>query len=235
MILPLAIILPGAWLAARGEILNWAVFAALVVGSLLLAGFLQLERRTLSVREMALIATLAAVAAIGRIPFTALPGFQPTTFLCAVSGMVFGAPAGFAVGAIAAAVSNFFLGQGPWTPWQMLAWGLVGTTAGLLAGPLKRCGRAGLAVFGLVWGYLFGWMVNLWVWTTAFYPLTLQSFLTVQAAGFLFDTLHAAGNVIFAVLIGPDVVRILERFRAKLVARREQSGINCRQNRSRCN
>lgn len=226
VILPLAVILPGAWFAARGEMLNWAVFAALVVGSLLLAGFGQLERRTLTVREVALIATLAAVAAAARIPFAALPGFQPTTFLCAVSGMVFGAPAGFAVGAIAAAVSNFFLGQGPWTPWQMLAWGLVGASAGLLARPLKRSGRAGLAAFGLVWGYLFGWLVNLWVWTTAFCPLTLQSFLTVQAAGFLFDTFHAVGNLLIAVLLGPDVVRILDRFRAKLVARRGEGGIN---------
>jgi hypothetical protein len=65
----------------------------------------------------------------GRIPFAALPGVQPTSFLVMVSGLVFGPQAGFMIGAMAALASNFFLGQGPWTPWQMLGWGLMGMSA----------------------------------------------------------------------------------------------------------
>ena len=72
------------------------------------------------------MATLAAVAAAGRVLFVAVPGVQPVTVITIAAGAALGARAGFATGAVAALASNFFLGQGPWTPWQMLAWGACG-------------------------------------------------------------------------------------------------------------
>ncbi|MEX2104005.1 MAG: ECF transporter S component, partial [Bacilli bacterium] len=91
--------------------------------------FLRFEMKKTDARIVVLISILAAIAAIGRIPFAALPSIQPTSFVIIVTGLAFGAETGFMVGATAALVSNFFLGQGPWTPWQMFAWGMMGFTA----------------------------------------------------------------------------------------------------------
>src|SRR3954451_20111777 len=90
------------------------------------------ETRTVEPRELVLLAVLASIAAVGRIPFASLPSVQPTTFVIMMSGYVFGAESGFVIGAVAALASNMIMGQGPWTLWQMVAWGLVGLTAGLL-------------------------------------------------------------------------------------------------------
>lgn len=99
---------------------NWEIFAALLLLAALGIFFASFEGNKVSSREVGVIAVLAALAAVSRVPFAPIAGLQPTTFLVMVSGYVFGARSGFMVGAIAALASNFFMGQGPWTPFQML-------------------------------------------------------------------------------------------------------------------
>ena len=92
----------------------------------LAAGFAWYERSHPSARVLALVATLAALAALGRIAFAPLPNVKPTTDIVLLTGYVLGGAPGFAVGAVAALASNLFFGQGPWTPWQMVGWGGAG-------------------------------------------------------------------------------------------------------------
>ncbi len=120
------------------------------------------------------------------------------------------------VGSTAALVSNFFLGQGPWTPWQMLTWGLAGITAGALRSLLQQPKTLCLALFCFVWGYLYGVITDIWLWTAFVHPLTWKSFLATWAAGLWFDTLHAVGNAGFYLVLGPRMFRVLERFRKKM-------------------
>ena len=107
-------------------------------------------------RVLALVATLAALAVVGRLAFAAFPNVKPTTDIVLFAGYALGAVPGFVVGAIAALVSNVFLSQGPWTPWQMAGWGAVGIAGAVLARALRGrepnrfllagvCGLAGLA------------------------------------------------------------------------------------------
>ena len=105
----------------------------LAATGLLVAGGAWLETGPSASKEIALVATLAAVAAAGRVLFVAIPGVQPVTVITVAAGAALGARAGFATGAVAALASNFFLGQGPWTPWQMLAWGACGVAGAALA------------------------------------------------------------------------------------------------------
>ncbi len=196
---------------------DWGLTATLLIVLALLFLYLGFERSAVSVREIGVIAVLATVAAVARVPFAVIPGVQPTTFLVIVSGFVFGPRAGFMVGATAALVSNLFLGQGPWTPFQMLVWGLVGVSAGFLGLLAPRTGRIGMSIFSLVWGYLFGWLMNLWFWACFVQPLTWQTFLATYAASFIFDTLHASGNIALYMILGPQVVKVLKRFQRKLV------------------
>jgi energy-coupling factor transport system substrate-specific component len=129
--------------------------------------------------------------------------------IVAASGVALGPRRGFAVGALAAIASNFFLGQGPHTPWQMLGWGGCGLLAGLLR-PLLR-NRLAFAVFALALGFAFGMAMDLWLWFS-FYPHTEAALVARLAAGVPFNAAHAIGNVVLALVAGPELRRVLERF-----------------------
>jgi energy-coupling factor transport system substrate-specific component len=193
---------------ARGGL---AVLLAAV--AVLAAGFAWLEAGTLSARDLTLVATLGGLAAAGRVLIAPIPGVQPVTVMVAAAGVALGPRRGFAVGAVAALASNFFLGQGPHTPWQMLAWGGCGALAGLLR-PLLRA-RLSFAAFTVVLGFAFGTVMDLWLWY-GFYPHTDAALLARLAAGLPFNVAHAAGNVVLALVAGPELRRVLDRFERRL-------------------
>ena len=117
--------------------------------------------------------------------------------MTACAGIALGPRAGAAVGGLAALVSNGFLGQGPWTPWQMLAWGLVGATGGALAPALRRS-RLALIVFCALWGLLFDATLNLVDLATFGPSWTWQAFWALEGRGIAFDVAHATGNAVLA-------------------------------------
>ena len=135
LVAALATLGASAWAALDSERGGLALLLAALAA--LTAGFAWHEGGTSSVKDIALVATLAGVAAAGRLLFAPVPGVQPVTVIVVVAGVALGPRRGFAVGALAALASNFFLGQGVWTPWQMLAWGLCGVVGGVAA-PLLR-------------------------------------------------------------------------------------------------
>lgn len=173
------------------------------------------EKKKIRSREIVFIAVLGAIAATSRVPFAMIPSVQPTTFVIIVSAMVLGSESGFVVGATAALVSNMFLGQGPWTPWQMFCWGMVGFTAGLLKdSPILKDMWSRL-VFGFVWGFLFGWIMNLWYVVAYIHPLNWIAFVQAYAASFYFDLAHALSNVFFLWVFSPSWLKIIRRFQKK--------------------
>lgn len=185
----------------------------LVAGSLVVGGAAWLEAGADSAKEIALIATLAAVAAAGRVLFAAVPGVQPVTVITVAAGAALGPRAGIAVGGTAAFVSNLFLGQGPWTPWQMVGWAGCGAIGGL-AGPLLRR-RLPFAVVCFILGFAFSSLMDLWLWFS-FWPHTGAALVTVLSAGVWYSAAHAVGNVLIALAIGPELRRLLERFGRRL-------------------
>jgi energy-coupling factor transport system substrate-specific component len=186
----------------------------LVALALLAVGMAWLETGPDSAKELALIATLGAAAAAGRVLFAAIPGVQPVTVIAVVAGASLGARSGFAVGTIAAFVSNFFLGQGAWTPWQMLGWGACGV-AGALAAPLLRR-RLALAAFCFVLGMGFSAFMDVWNWLAFYDEHTWQTFAATHARGLPFDLAHAIGNVVIALAAGPELRRLLARYGRRL-------------------
>jgi energy-coupling factor transport system substrate-specific component len=172
-------------------------------------GFAWLEGGTISARDLTLVATLGGLAAAGRVLFAPIPGVQPVTVIVAASGVALGPRRGFAVGALAALASNFFLGQGPHTPWQMLAWGGCGLLGGLLRPALR--GRLAFAAFTIVLGFAFGSVMDVWLWY-GFYPHTEAALAARLGAGVPFNVAHAAGNLVLALVAGPELRRVLERF-----------------------
>jgi energy-coupling factor transport system substrate-specific component len=208
-------------LAAAAGAAAWTVFEPsqsalallLVAGGLIVACAAWLEAGPGSSKELVLIATLAAAAAAGRILFAAIPNVQPVTVTAVVAGVALGPRAGASVGALAALVSNFYLGQGAYTPWQMVAWGLCGLAGGLAAPLLRR--RLPLAVFCFALGFGFDGLMNVWEWLS-FYPHTWQAFTALYVRGIWFDAAHATGNFVLAFAAGPELRRLLERYARRL-------------------
>ncbi|MED1782246.1 ECF transporter S component [Brevibacillus fortis] len=206
--------------------MNIALLILLALLSLFAILLLVLEKSKMDEKIIAVIATLGAIASIARVPFAAIPNVQPTTFLVMLSGYVFGIRVGFLVGVIAAVFSNFFLGQGTWTLWQMMAWGLSGAFAGGLRyvtgrsaqPPLSKSVDKWLFVGSCTaWGFLFDWIMNLWIFVGMGAFMNIGSFLALYSAGLAFDIAHAAGNFLFALLLGPGFARIFTRYHRKLV------------------
>lgn len=189
----------------------WSLLILTTMILLLGIMFLQFERGKISSKELSLIAIISGVSTISRIPFAAIPSVQPCTYLIICTGYVFGPLAGFMVGAITAFISNIFLGQGPWTFFQMFAWGMIGITSSLLS--KLKIKTTGLIIFGVIWGYLFGWIVNLWFWIGYVYPHNFSTLIFTMSTSIGFDTLHAIGNAIFLLLLGEKTIKIFTRYK----------------------
>ena len=199
-----------AWTAldpARGLLAGLLVALALVV-----AGAAWFESGPDSAKDLTLVATLGGIAAAGRVLFAPVPDVQPVTVIVAATGAALGPRRGFAVGALAAIASNLFLGQGSYTPWQMLAWGGCGVLAGLLAPLLRR--RLVFAGFAGLLGFVYGVPLDVYTWLAL--PHNEASLAVVFARGFPFNAAHAIGNVVLALAAGPELRRLLERYGRRL-------------------
>ncbi|MEN6327862.1 MAG: ECF transporter S component [Syntrophomonas sp.] len=193
--------------------INWALLSTIIVAGSILMFFGVFEKGNITVRGIALIATMSALAAMARIAFSPVASFKPTTFIIMITGYVFGAQTGFMVGVVTALTSNIFLGQGPWTPWQMLGWGLCGVLAALLGSRQNDYRPVPFIILAGACGYLYGWLLNIWHWVAFIYPLNIKTLLAVYTASFAFDTLHAFGNVVFTAIFGKPFYQILRRYR----------------------
>ena len=208
-----ALVIPAFPELPLSSFMNWGLITTFLAVLAVAAFFFEFEAAAVSSKEVVLVAMLGTISAVLRVPFAAIPNVQPCTYLIICSGYVFGPVAGFMVGAITALISNFFLGQGPWTPYQMLAWGLAAVSAAYVR--RLNPGKVGLIVFGVIWGYLYGWLMNTWFWVSFTYPLTLRTFVVTQFSSIWFDTFHAAGNAIFLGVFGLKTITILERFKKR--------------------
>ncbi len=195
--------------------MSWELVSFLVIGVVILGGFAWYERSRPPSQVVALVAALAALAIAGRIAFAALPNVKPTTDIVIFAGYALGGAPGFAVGALAALVSNFWFGQGPWTPWQMVGWGLCGILGAALALGGRNAGRLTLAAVCGFAGIAYGALLNFSLMATYGGDLSWQHFLALEVRAIPFDAAHAIGNITLALIAGPAMVRMLIRFRER--------------------
>lgn len=195
--------------------MSWEMTSFLILGAVLVAGFVWYERSRPPSQVVALVAALAALAIAGRVAFAAFPNVKPTTDIVIFAGYALGGAPGFAVGALAALVSNFWFGQGPWTPWQMVAWGLCGVLGAALALGIRNAGRLTLAATCGLAGIAFGALMNFSLMATYGGDLSWRHFWLLEGRAIPFEVAHVAGNVAFALLAGPAMVRMLTRFRER--------------------
>ncbi|MBP3659755.1 MAG: ATP-binding cassette domain-containing protein [Oscillospiraceae bacterium] len=206
------------WLGLK---LGWGrkylVVSVLIVVETMVPFFVAFEGRKPQARELVILAVLSALAIGGRAVFFALPGFKPVAALVILTGVAFGAEAGFLVGAVTMLVSNVLFGQGPWTPWQMFAMGTIGLAAGILfrRGLLNR-DRLSLSVFGgLAIFVIYGGILNpTSVWMYQSQP-SLKMVLATFVTGLPADAVHAASTVFFLWLLSDSMLQKLDRVKVK--------------------
>jgi energy-coupling factor transporter ATP-binding protein EcfA2/uncharacterized membrane protein len=213
LLIPLTIFVGDVYLAER----KYYFISALILLEAMLPFVLIFEGRKPKARELVVISVLFAIAALGRAAFFMLPEVKPVGALVIISAVAFGGETGFLVGAMTALASNFFFGQGPWTPWQMFAFGIIGFLAGILfrKGLLPR-GRLALAVFGGISVFLvYGGIVNaasvFMYQANPTWPMFAAAYLT----GFPFDLIHAVSTVFFLLVLAEPFLEKLDRIKHK--------------------
>ena len=188
------------------------VVVLLVLG-LLLASY---EASRPALRQLMPTAVLAAVAAAGRVLFAPLPDVKPVSAIAILAGAALGRRSGFVVGALAALASNVFFGQGPWTPWQMYAWGLVGYVGGVLSEKNLLSHGAWLYGWGFASGLVFGLILNGYHVLGYVQPLTWESALLACAASLPLDVTHGVATVAFLAAIwlpwGRAIRRVVSKY-----------------------
>lgn len=189
----------------------------LVLLECMLPFFLIFEGRKPQARELIIISVLCAVGVAGRAAFFMLPQFKPVMALSIIAGVAFGGETGFLVGSVTMLASNMFFSQGPLTPWQMFAMGIIGFLAGVLfkKGLLRRS-RLSLSIFGAVCAILiYGGIMNpasMIVYQRSF---NLNIILTYYITGFPFDCVHAAATALFLWFAAEPMLEKLDRIKVK--------------------
>ena len=199
------------------DLKNYYLMALLVLLACMLPFFMVFEGRRPQARELVIIAVLCALGVAGRAAFFMLPQFKPVLALTIISGVAFGGETGFLVGAMTMLASNFLFSQGPWTPFQMFAAGIIGFLAGVLfrKGWLRRS-RAALCVYGALAAILiYGGLMNPTSALIYGRELNWQVLVSYYLTGFPMDCVHAAATVLFLWVLAEPMLEKLDRIKTK--------------------
>lgn len=172
---------------------------------LFISGF---ERRETSSRRMVIVVVMTVLSVIGRF----VPVIKPVAAVTVISGVYLGGEAGFLVGAMTALISNFFWGQGPWTPFQMFSWGLIGLFSGLLADRLKLS-KILLYVYGAFAGFLFSMIMDVWTVLWIDEGFSWEPYLAAVTTALPMTLLYSVSNVIFLSILFDPIGKKLERIK----------------------
>ncbi|MEF9864498.1 MAG: ECF transporter S component [Christensenellaceae bacterium] len=196
---------------------NYYLISAIMIVLCMIPFALVFENRKPQARELVTIAVLVAIAVAGRAAFFMIPQFKPVVAIVIIAGVCLGGESGFMVGAMTGFVSNFLFGQGPWTPWQMFAFGIIGFLAGILFKkgvlPKKRlplCVFGGLATL-VIYGLIMDSASLLMFSQSVSWAALVATFVT----GFPFNVIHAVATVLFLLILSKPMIEKLDRIKKK--------------------
>lgn len=196
---------------------KYLVTSLIVVVAAMLPFFMMFEGRKPKAREIMVISVLAAIGVAGRAAFFMIPSFKPVAAIVILTGVSFGGEAGFLVGCLIMMISNIFMGHGPWTPWQMFSFGMIGFLAGILyqKGILKAR-KLDLCIYGFLSVFLiYGGIMNPASILMSYGYITKSSLIAYYISGAPVDLVHAASTVIFLWFMSRPLLEKLERIKRK--------------------
>lgn len=207
------------------------IFAVLFLLISAIPFYLVFDKKRAQARDLVPIALMSAISIAGRAAFAVvpLPNFKPVTAIVIITAVSFGPEAGYLTGALTGFLSNFLFGQGPWTPWQMFTWGIVGFLAGLfhkmgILGMIgqekpdeygKRKHPKRLCIYGFFSGFFYGWIMNLYHIVGYVRPITWQTFFSTYITSFFYDLSHGVCTALVLWFVAEPWVRKLLRIKKK--------------------
>jgi len=212
ILIPLTIFIGKVYLGDR----KYYFISLLIIIEIMLPFLLAFEKKKPTAREVVVLSVLCAMAVLGRMAFFMLPQFKPMAAIIIITGVCFGAESGFLVGAVSMFVSNFFFSQGPWTPWQMFGFGVVGFISGLLfkKGLLRKT-RGSMCIFSVIAVVVFyGVILNIGSVIMYTSP-TKDLILSALALGLPLDVIHGVSTAFFLYTCAPEMIEKLERIKSK--------------------
>lgn len=194
---------------------RWDVAAVIVAFLCCVPFFLSFEKRRPMAREVVLVSVMTAFSVAGRVIFAAIPFFKPVSALVIITGAHFGRYAGFMTGALSALISNIFFGQGAWTPFQMLCWGLIGFAAGLLnsGGLLEK--TVPLCVCGALSGVLYSLVMETWTVLSVEGVFSADRFFAAAVAALPITVMYCVSNIVFLLVLKKPLGNKLRRLKTK--------------------
>lgn len=196
---------------------RYYITSMLVILETMIPFYMMFESRKPKARELVVISVLCAIGVAGRAAFFMLPQFKPVIALVIIAGVCFGGETGFLVGAIIGFVSNFFLGQGPWTPWQMFAFGIIGfITEVLFKNGLLKKSRTALCIFGFLSTLIiYGGIMNPASILMYQHHITWEMILTSYVVAIPLDLIHSFSTIFFLWFISEPMIAKIERIKVK--------------------
>lgn len=214
--LVLSLVMTVLWQVLLSDSVNFYIVSAALLVLSMLPFFISFELRSITPREITLTATLIALAVVSRAAFYLIPQVKPIAAVVIASAVCLGAQRGYIIGAFSAFISNFIFGQGIWTPFQMVALGLVGFIAGA-AFDKMRANRFTLAALGFVLAFaVYGLIVDLSTILVMYGEhITWQGVIGVYATGALFDLVFGVSTAVFLFVFGEPFIRKIQRVDTK--------------------
>ncbi len=176
--------------------------------------FLSFEKKNTSGRYIVILAVMTALSVAGRFIFAPLPFFKPVTAMVIISAMYFGSEFGFITGALSAILSNFYFGQGPWTPFQIFSWGIIGFVAGLLSNKLIRS-KIILIIYGFFAGIAYSLIMDVWTTLWADGTFNIARFVGAVISALPITAIYAVSNIIFLLILSPLLGKKIIRIKTK--------------------
>ena len=178
--------------------------------------FVLFETEKHDAREVVAIAVMSAISVLSRVIFAPIPAFKPVSAIVMITGMAFGAEAGFITGSVSALVSNFYFGQGVWTPFQMLAWGLSGLLAGLILRESRHKNKKWvLVILGICGGTLFSLLMDIWTTLSFDGKFSFLRYLFYTVRSLPFTAVYCVSNVILLLILAEPLCKKTDRLREK--------------------
>lgn len=177
--------------------------------------FLSFENRRPNAAELVLVAVMTAFSAAGRWIFSPLPFFKPTAAIVIITGRHFGKEAGFMTGALSAVISNFWFGQGPWTPFQMLCWGLIGALSGIISRLDKSEKPIFLYIYGFLAGIIYSLGMDIWTVLSLNGGFSAELWLAAIISALPVTAVYCISNLLFLLILAKPLGKKLERIKTK--------------------
>lgn len=209
VLIPLTLVLGVTVFKDRQYVVISVVIALLV----LLGFFFSYDRRKTTAKEIAIVTVMVAFSVVGRLIFAAVPSFKPISAIVIISGIALGYEAGFMVGALSAFISNFYFGQGAWTPFQMVSFGLIGLLAGLLFRKNRNVWL--ILIYGAISGVLFSLIMDVWTVVSTDNAFVLERYFSALTIGLPYMAIYVASNVVFLALLTKPMLKQLDRIKKK--------------------